>query len=291
VLDLHINTSNTPSIRLEQNNSGGFTAQTWDIGANEANFFVRDVTGGSKLSFRIRPGAPTSSVDISADGDVGIGTASPDSKLEVEAGDVHVSTDALAANNIDRNIAIGPNAFSGATTFNFGYGGASFGVGAAFLNSKATGATAPNPSLRFLTGTTERVIIDNEGNIGFGSNVAGFNPADPLVHQNTNARLTGGIWTDGSSRAIKHDIHDLETSDALEAFAHLTPVRYRPNSVPEEEVLGFVAEDVPALVAFNDRKSLSPMDFVAVLTKVVQEQQKTIDELTERLNQLEQQKQ
>src|SRR5258707_10568173 len=31
VLDLHINTSNTPAIRLEQNNSGGFTAQTWDI--------------------------------------------------------------------------------------------------------------------------------------------------------------------------------------------------------------------------------------------------------------------
>src|SRR6185436_1744896 len=59
VLDLHVNTSNTPALRLEQNNSGGFTAQTWDIGANEANFFVRDVTGGSKLSFRIRPGAPT----------------------------------------------------------------------------------------------------------------------------------------------------------------------------------------------------------------------------------------
>ncbi|HYR30232.1 MAG TPA: hypothetical protein VEU30_17335, partial [Thermoanaerobaculia bacterium] len=58
VLDLHVNTSNTPAIRLEQNNSGGFTAQTWDIGANEANFFVRDVTSGSRLSFRIRPGAP-----------------------------------------------------------------------------------------------------------------------------------------------------------------------------------------------------------------------------------------
>jgi hypothetical protein len=61
VLDIHINTSNTPGIRLEQNSSGGFTAQTWDIAGNEANFFVRDVTGGSRLPFRIRPGAPTSS--------------------------------------------------------------------------------------------------------------------------------------------------------------------------------------------------------------------------------------
>ncbi len=84
VLDLHINTSNTPAIRLEQNNSGGFTAQTWDVGGNEANFFVRDVTGGSLLSFRIRPGAPSSSIDISADGDVGIGTGSPKAKLDVK---------------------------------------------------------------------------------------------------------------------------------------------------------------------------------------------------------------
>jgi hypothetical protein len=81
VLDIHISTSNTPAMRLEQTNAGGFTAQTWDVAGNEANFFVRDVTGGSRLPFRIRPGAPTSSIDISADGDVGVGTASPSAKL------------------------------------------------------------------------------------------------------------------------------------------------------------------------------------------------------------------
>ena len=37
----------------------------WDIAGNEANFFVRDVTGGSRLPLRIRPGAPTSSIDFS----------------------------------------------------------------------------------------------------------------------------------------------------------------------------------------------------------------------------------
>jgi hypothetical protein len=83
VLDLHIATSNTPAVRLEQNNSGGFTAQTWDVAGNEANFFVRDVTGGSRLPFRIRPGAPTSSIDIAASGFVGIGTASPSANLHV----------------------------------------------------------------------------------------------------------------------------------------------------------------------------------------------------------------
>src|SRR5258708_7505279 len=83
VLDLHTTTGNTPAHRYEQTNAGGFTAQTWDIAGNEANFFVRDVTGGSRLPFRIRPGAPTSSIDISATGSVGVGTASPGGKLQI----------------------------------------------------------------------------------------------------------------------------------------------------------------------------------------------------------------
>jgi hypothetical protein len=82
-LNMHINNGNTPAIRFEQNNGGGFPAQTWDVGANEANFFVRDLTNGSLLPFRIRPGAPTSSIDIAANGNVGIGTASPQEKLHV----------------------------------------------------------------------------------------------------------------------------------------------------------------------------------------------------------------
>jgi len=83
VLDVHIATGNTPAFRQEQNTSGGFTAQTWDIGGNEANWFVRDVTSGSRLPLRIRPGAPTSSIDISASGAVGAGTASPSERLHV----------------------------------------------------------------------------------------------------------------------------------------------------------------------------------------------------------------
>jgi hypothetical protein len=83
VLKLHARTSDTPGLRFEQDGSGGFTPQTWDVAGNEANFFVRDVTGGSLLPLRIRPGAPTSSVDISASGKVGIGTGSPQDTLHV----------------------------------------------------------------------------------------------------------------------------------------------------------------------------------------------------------------
>ena len=56
VLDLHVNTSNTPALRLEQTNSGGFTAQPWDDAGNEANFYVRDVTLGEDHC-RVRTGS------------------------------------------------------------------------------------------------------------------------------------------------------------------------------------------------------------------------------------------
>ena len=52
-------------------------------------------------------------------------------------------------------------------------------------------------------------------------------------------------------------------------------------------ILGFIAEDAPDLVATNTRDALSPMDLVAVLTKVVQDQQKTIGELSDRVARLE----
>jgi hypothetical protein len=81
ILDLHVKTGNTPALRFEQDASSGYGAWTWDIAGNETNFFIRDVTGGSRLPFRIRPEAPTSSLDIGASGDVGLGTASPAEKL------------------------------------------------------------------------------------------------------------------------------------------------------------------------------------------------------------------
>ncbi len=68
VVETHVVDGDTPTLRLEQNGSNGWTPQTWDVAGNEANFFVRDVTNGSKLPFRIRPGAPSSSIDIQADG-------------------------------------------------------------------------------------------------------------------------------------------------------------------------------------------------------------------------------
>ena len=82
-----------------------------------------------------------------------------------------------------------------------------------------------------------------------------------------------------SSRELKEDINDLSAEKAIEALNDLQPVTYKYKADMEDEHVGFIAEDVPDLVASKDRKGMSPMDVVAVLTKVLQEQQKTIDEL------------
>lgn len=103
LIDLHVVTSNTPGIRLEQNNLGGFAVQRWDVGGNEANFFIRDSTGSTqKLPFRIRPGAPTSSIDISAAGNVGIGLNNPIHKLDV-AGNVTIGPGFNASQSVPAN--------------------------------------------------------------------------------------------------------------------------------------------------------------------------------------------
>ena len=73
-LNQHILSGNTPSIRLEQDGSGGFPSQTWDLGGNETDFFIRD-NSAAEVPVRIQPGAPSGSFTIRTDGDIEIGGA------------------------------------------------------------------------------------------------------------------------------------------------------------------------------------------------------------------------
>ncbi|MCB1385670.1 MAG: hypothetical protein KDJ80_06985 [Nitratireductor sp.] len=77
-LSLHAADGNTPGLRLEQNTSSGFSAQTWDLAGNEANFFLRDVTNGSQLPIRVIPGADSGAFVISANNNIGMGLANND---------------------------------------------------------------------------------------------------------------------------------------------------------------------------------------------------------------------
>lgn len=125
----------------------------------------------------------------------------------------------------------------------------------------------------------DNAIVITNGRIGLGVP----NPTTPLELKNGAKVSAGGVWTNASSRALKHDIHGLTVADARTALAGLDPVTYAYDADPAERQVGFVAEDVPELVATNDRKTLSPMDFVAVLTRVVQDQDRQLATQAEQL--------
>ena len=175
VLDVHANNTNTPAIRLEQNSGGGFIAQTWDIAGNEANFFVRDVTSGSRLPFRIRPGAPTSSLDIDSTGNVGIGTNSPGFKLDV----------------------VGSSRISGANV-QIGLTGAKAGG-----NVWALQTVDADGRLRIFDDTSgaERVTVLQNGNVGVGT----ATPAGRLdVAQSSSAVFRSTQTTSSNQRTFSN---------------------------------------------------------------------------------------
>jgi len=119
--------------------------------------------------------------------------------------------------------------------------------------------------------------------VGTGSKELRLYDTDPtdattVVLELANGAYCDGVWHDASSRTLKQDIQPLEGDAALEAFRQLKPVTYAYKAQPHDAKVGFIAEDVPELVADPKHRSLSAMDMVALLTKVLQEQDKDMME-------------
>ena len=128
------------------------------------------------------------------DGPVGIATTSPETLL-------HVSGPATA----DVFCGLGPHPntlVSGSyvgPAMNYGYSGNSFGRGSGFFNVRPDpSATAPNPSLRFMTNNLVAMTIDNVQRVGIGTStpayrfgVYGSNPTMYVEEASTsNSNLT-----------------------------------------------------------------------------------------------------
>lgn len=314
IVDIHIKSGNTPTLRLEQDGTSGFTPQIWDVAGNEAGFFVRDATNGSTLPFRILPGAPSNAITIAADGDVGIGTTSPVGRFNVrnsannktllsisDEGNLDINSNSsgtyfgsLATVNIESDInehaLIGINTIDAiySTTIAF----QSNGTDKWMLSSRNNG-TWPSRSdvdrLSFFNGSAAEILtLHQNGNIFIGDSLGANHNTNHALDTATGAHLTtGGVWTNASSRELKEKITNLSENIAINALKALVPVTYIYKAEPGETYVGFIAEDVPSLVATNDRKSLAPMDIVAVLTKVVQIQGNKIKQLNTRLEKIE----
>ena len=270
VLDVHDNSTDTPAIRLEQNNSGGFTAQTWDIAGNEANFFVRDVTSGSRLPFRIRPGAPTSSIDISASGNVGIGTASPARLFSIFA----------TANPV---LQMTDNT-TGTTTSD------GFQIVQGGLNTTIENQEAGTMTLR--TSATDRVTILSGGNVGIGTAA----PTDLLSVNGTASKPGGGTWAVFSDERLKNIKGPFNSG--LKAVMQLQPIRYeyKPDNAlgikMNGQHVGFGAQAVQQVIpeavekTANGYLMVNNDPIIWAMLNAIKEQQKEIEKLRTEVHRL-----
>ncbi len=143
-------------------------SRDWGIEVNDGlvgdqeRFSILDYGDPGSTPFTIRGGAPSHSLYVNSSGNIGLGTSTPGAKLHLYG---TATSDVVAS--------AGPDPTNG-PAFNLGYGGNTFGRGAGFLHARPdASATAPNPSLRFLTANVERMIITNTGNVGIGTTAPG----------------------------------------------------------------------------------------------------------------------
>ena len=201
---------------------------------------------------------------VAASGNVAIGTTSSSVPLLVQTSDTgHLATFFRKSGNT-AEIQIGEStAVNKAAVIGFSQDGAYY-----YMSVYGLGLN--------------RLVFNSSGYLGIGTTRPEY-----LIDTKGGAYCNGSAWYNASSREYKKNIKELSTQKAMDALTKLNPVEFAYKADSEERHVGFIAEDAPELVATKDRKGMSSMDVVAVLTKVVQEQQRTIAELSRKVAKLE----
>jgi len=254
--ELHIRDGDTPTTRLEQDGSSGFTAQTWDVAGNEANFFIRDATNGSTLPFRIRPGAPTSSIDIQADGEIGFGTASPRDSVHL------LRTDGTAGITVEENNATVKTRYLlrleniGGSMMTFDNDSEEWRVG-----SNNTGAFLIN-------------LDDGAGDI------------ELRLLSSGNLQIAGSL-SEGSDRDSKHRIEALDAAANLDAVLEL-PIFEWSYIGEAARHIGPMAQDFAAVFGLgSDDTTISARDMAGVSLAAIQALEAENRDLEDRIESLE----
>lgn len=81
-----------------------------------------------------------------------------------------------------------------------------------------------------------------------------------------------------STQELKENIADFSLREAREALEVLFPVSFNwRDDEDKTRHIGFIAEDAPRIARSTDAKGIIPMHILAILSKVVREQQRVID--------------
>jgi Chaperone of endosialidase len=289
-------------VDFKSNNTYDYNARlTFDhtIGATGA-FAILTSTPGMVASTDYRM------VVDNATGNVGIGTTTPQERLDVNTGKIrffnggtvnwnigmtNVPNPGFAFTNVGNNEvkfflqSIGGTATSARVMLDNDhttdtepmYG---------FLNDVNTGISGGQGDQNFIkiiTDGTEKMRVIQNGNVGIGT----ITPTFKLEVNGTTA-CTGNVWT--SDRRKKQNIQAL-TINALDVIKKLNPVTYSWIDVKDAgmkgQQIGFIAQELeevlPNVVVTSDNdeksKGVKYIELIPVITKAMQEQQIQIQEL------------
>ena len=129
-------------------------------------------------------------------------------------------------------------------------------------------------------------IVSAEQFKGDGSKLTSITAEQVGAVSTKGGKIEGDIFYQGtlwqsSSRTLMNDISELSIEEADQIVMGLNPIKFNYNNSPH---IGFISEEVPDLVASSDKKDICPVDILAVLTKTVQDQQQSINQLNDLLD-------
>lgn len=262
-LDLHLAASLAPGLHLEQTGAGGTPpAQQWSLLADHVDWRLLDATSG-RVPFRLAAGAPHNSLMLAT---VGVATGTPMPAAALHAyrfdGSASLLVEEAAAAAGSRLLLALDNA--GPVQVSYRTRSLSWNTVASAGNMQISPADAPTPRFR----------LDSVGNL-----------------------TISGMFSQGSSRALKDDVMPLDIRGALAPLAEL-PVfhwRYKEDAVAGGGHIGPIAETFHERLGLGlDGRTLAPGDVAAFSMAAIQSlnerlaaQDGELAELLARLDQLE----
>jgi len=231
-----INTT-TPSLTFQEQ---GGPARKWSFNsAGTFGFFLSDDVA-STTPFGIVPGAPTNSLHLAGNGDVGLGIFSPTSSLHV------YRTNGTARLTVEEN--------SGVTQERVLFHLRNRGKTRFLIENAATGVLW---------------TFDNDG-ANFSISKVGTGVNELLLDGSGNLTIRGQLST-GSDAAAKTGLRPVDGREVLARVLELPLSRWRYAQGPAAEHLGPMAQDFHTALGLGaDERHIAPMDAGGVALAAIQ---------------------